>query len=163
MADLRRRNLDGLRPLMLLCKDGASIAVLDEVLETLQKNNCREALAIAIQFASGIFTAPEDIRHLERKRKMLKDVLRDTWTYQQIVNEGIEEGFEKGIEEGKDIGVQESITAVIQGRFPELETYVKEFITSLADKMQLKTILLIVATAQTPEEVKQKLTVLMQH
>ena len=113
---------------------------------------------------------------------MLKDVLHETWTYQQILNEGHEEWFEKGveqgfeqgfeqgteqgieqgIEQGKDIGVQESITTVIQGRFPELEAYMKEFFTSLNDKMQLRTILLIVATAQTPEEVKRKLAVLVQ-
>ena len=101
---------------------------------------------------------------------MLKDVLHETWTYQQILNEGheewfekgVEQGFEQGIEQGKDIGVQESITTVIQGRFPELEAYMKEFFTSLNDKMQLRTILLIVATAQTPEEVKRKLAVLVQ-
>jgi hypothetical protein len=154
VAELRQRNLDGLRPLMLLCKDGASIAVLDEVLEALHKNDCREAIAVAIQFAGKVFTASEDIQHLERKRKMLKDILHESWTYQQIVSEGREEG--------KVIGAQENIEIIVQERFPELKAYVKECVAPLADKSQLQAVLLIVATAQTAEEVKQKLAALMQ-
>lgn len=136
---------------MLLCKDGANAAILEEVLEALQKSNRREAISVALQFAGKVFTSPEDLRCLERKHEMLKDILHDSWTYQKVRGEGRVEGERRSIE------------TATQARFPELVAYVKERIASLTNEAQLQEVLNTVIIAQTALEVKQTLATLAPH
>lgn len=151
----RERRLANLGPLMLLCKDGARGDILEEVLEPLQKYHRLEAISVALQFAGKVFTTADDLKYLERKHTMLRDILQESWTYQKIHGDGLVEGIEKGRVEGRVETAHKSIVTVAQARFPELLAYVKDQVAPLTDEKQLQDILSMIAIARTAVDVKQ--------
>ena len=185
-ADLRARNLDAFFVLMLLCKDGGTPAILDEILERLlrRQEERQESIAAAFFFAGKVLKSAKDRAFLERKYMMLDEMLKDNWVYQKMLDEGrkeglikgriegiekgLEEGLQKGLEEGRVVGLEEgrvegirnSIETVARARFPELLAYVKDQIAPVADEGQLQDILNVIVTAETASEVKQALSAL---
>ncbi len=109
---------------------------------------------------------------------MLGDILRDTWAYQEIMEEGREEGLEKGREEGLQKGLQEGLQAglkaglqeglqeglqalrqilvsIIQRSFPELVPFAREKADLMQDPKVLQDVTLKLLAAQTIEEARQ--------
>lgn len=66
-------------------------------------------LIIARLFAGLVFTGQEDRDWLERIFAMQNELLAESWTYQKIIQEGIEKGREQGIEKGREEGLQQGI------------------------------------------------------
>lgn len=151
VEELRALDLDAFTVLMVLCKDGRTPAILDEILERLLKNKNErvESIAVTFYFASKVLTSEKDWKFLERKREMLKDIIQDSWLFLKVLEEGREEGREEGFER--------SIEVMVQARFPDLLTFVKDRLASLADRSKLQEILILVGTARTEEEVRQSL------
>lgn len=179
VEEFRKCDLDGFRPLMLLCKDGANGDVLEEVLARLQESKRTEAIAATLFFAGKVLTSEVDLKRLERKYIMLQDVLKGSWTYERTIKEGREEGIvvghgqgleegivvghEQGREEGIVVGREEgrvenarqAIEALTQARFPNLLPLIKSPIALLTDEAKLQKILLMVGTAHDAEEFRQ--------
>ena len=143
----RQRNLDAFYALMLLCKDGATYDVLEEVLERLEKRQRKELISITRFFAGKVFTSIADRERLERRFAMLRDFLKDSWTFQETL--------EEGRVEGRVEGQRQSIEAVAQARFPDLLAFIKNQISPLTDGAKLQEILIGVGTAHSAEEIKQ--------
>lgn len=146
--------------LMLLCKDGATYEVLEEVLERLEKRNRKELVAIARFFAGKVFTSSADRKRLGRRFAMLRDFLKDSWTFQETLEEGREQGREQGRKQGLVQGQYQSIETVTRARFPGLLTLIKSQIASLTDQEQLQKILSVVSTANSEDELRQFLSAL---
>ena len=89
---------------------------------------------------------------------MLKDTLRDSWTYQKVLGEGIEEGIEKGIEKGRIEEARGNIELFVEKRFPTLLTWVKAQIEQISDLEILQGILPALFAANTPEEIEMALS-----
>jgi hypothetical protein len=156
VEELRRHNLDALRPLMLLCKDGATYAVLEEVLMHLQKKNYGELLAATRFFAGMVFSSKEDRAYLERRFAMIDEFLwENSWTYRQTVEQGIAKGEAKGL-----LVMRESIEDIVQARFPALLTLTKNRIEKVTDLEKLRQISLTISTARSAREVKKFLLAL---
>ena len=51
---------------------------------------------------------------------MFQDILRESWVYREIVEEGLEKGREEGREEGRIQEQQDMLIRLVQVRFPEL-------------------------------------------
>lgn len=160
----RRLNLDAFYTLMLLCKDGATFEVLDEVLDRLVTRNRKELISIVRFFAGKVLTSEADRERLERRFAMVRDFLEDSWTYQQTIAEGVErgmeQGLERGMEQGRVQGQRKSIEGVTQLRFPKLLSYVKKQIASLTDEATLQEVLNMVSIAATERELRQSLSAL---
>ena len=77
---------------------------------------------------------------------MLKDTLRDSWTYQKVLGEGIEEGR---VEEA-----WYSIELFVEKRFPVLHSWVKAQVEQISDLEKLQNILPALFAANTPEEIQ---------
>lgn len=56
---------------------------------------------------------------------MYQEIFRDSWFYQEILQEGEERGIEKGREagreEGREEGLRIAIVQAVKQRFPDLE------------------------------------------
>ncbi len=165
VATFRQLDLDGFAPLMLLCKDGATEEILEEVLARLEKREGKELLFVTLFFASKVLKSPRNRERLERKLTVLRDFIKDSWIFQQILEEGrvegIEEGRVEGIEKGRVEGRAEgqirSIEAVMLARFPDVWFLTRRKIMAMIDSEKLQKILLLVATAQSEHEVEQYL------
>jgi len=165
-------NLDGFTVLMLLCQGGGTVAVLEEVLARLLRNQekRKEAIAATFFFASQVLKTEKDLRFLERHFLMLEEILEDNWIYRRMIGKGIAEGLEKGIAEGLEKGTAEglekgiakghleearqNVEDLVVDRFPALLTWVKGQVEQIQDLETLRTILRVVGRATTPEEIK---------
>jgi predicted transposase YdaD len=94
---------------------------------------------------------------------MSKDILHESWTYQQILKEGREEGRKEGRESSIVEGERRALERIALRRFPELAMFLKEHIASLVSEAQLQRASQLVVDAQTAEELKQGLTNLIRH
>jgi predicted transposase/invertase (TIGR01784 family) len=161
-AALLNEGLDGLLPLVLFTQEGKQ--VLDEVLARLQKAQDKELAALTFTLAGLIFQNETDRETIMRRFKMLEDMMKESWTYQYIVNKGLAEGLEKGLAEGREEERQEwlrtqrkALIDVVQMRFPALVADATERADQVEDPHVLQDILLKVALAQNSEEAKELL------
>lgn len=123
-------------------------------------------LIIARLFAGLVFTGQEDRDWLERIFAMQNELLAESWTYQKIIQEGIEkgreqgiekgreeglqQGIEKGREEGKLEGLQEAVLNVVEARFPPLMELARQRVKRASKPDAVNLVLRGVATA--PDE-----------
>ncbi len=158
----RRLNLDAFYALMLLCKDGATHEVLEEVLAHLEKRNRKELISITRFFAGKIFTSGADRERLERRFAMLREFIKDSWTFQQTLEEGRVEGRIEGRVEGRWEGHVEELRLNIEGFvaefFPDLLTWTRAQIWHITDLEMLRKMLRSVARATSEDEIRQVLS-----
>ena len=110
-------------------------------------------LALALTFASMVFDEDSSKQWLERKVAMLEDIVRDTWFYQKILKDGLEEGRE----EGRLQTLQMVILDIIQERFPLLLDLARELLSSIQEAGILRNLHTKIALAQSSEEVEHYL------
>ena len=92
---------------------------------------------------------------------MYKDVLEESWVYQQIMQRGVEQGLvqglEKGLDRGQTQGEQRALLAIIQKRFPDILEAAREHISKITDAGKLENLVGEVSIAQDAQEVLQML------
>lgn len=156
-AELWALDLDAFCVFSILCRDGGTHANFERVLERLlpRQHERKAALAAAFFYASKVMISEEDSEFLERKRAKMEETLEDNWLYQKIYGEQTAKAEKRGQAEGEEMGVKKGITALVQTRFPEILSLVKDRIASLSDLNKLQKILILVGTARTAEEVQQ--------
>lgn len=178
VATLRALDLDAFSVLMLLCKDGGTSAILEEVLARLLEHQRKEAISVALFFAGKVLTSEEDRKFLERKYTMVQDLLKDNWTYQRMLEDGRAEGLVKGraeglvegraeglvegrvegraegLVEGRAKEAQKSIELFVEKRFPSLLDRVKAQIEQINDPETLQAIMSALFAANTPAEIE---------
>ncbi len=79
----------------------------------------------------------------------MHDVLRESPYYQEILQEGREEG--------KLEGQRELLLAIVQARFPEMARLTKKLVTVIDDSASLQDVTVKISMARTDEEVQQYL------
>jgi flagellar biosynthesis/type III secretory pathway protein FliH len=112
---------------------------------------------------------------------MFQDILKDSWVYQEIGQEfleqgyekgleiglekGFKEGFEKGLKEGLERGREEErkktievlhmlLECFVETQFPEITKLAKQHIDTIDNPEALKTIFLKLLAARKLEEAK---------
>ena len=115
---------------------------------------------------------------------MLKDILKDSWGFQEIMQEGREEGLREGLREGLKEGLKEGqkkgleeglekgqkkeqvqflhnsvqlLHNYIEARFPELFILAKERIAHVEDVMLVQKLTLEITLARDAAEVQRLL------
>src|SRR6266516_2319202 len=110
---------------------------------------------------------------MKRRFEVLRDILRDTPAYQQLLEEGrkegrkegLEEGLAKGLEEGLAKGLQQAherarqrlgqkLLDLVQTRFPKLKTITKRQISLIKRPETLEDLFIKVAQTSIEEEAK---------
>jgi hypothetical protein len=154
VEEFRQLNLDGFRPLMLFCKDGQTLEVLEEVLTYLERKKKGVLVSLTQCFATMVFTSQEEKAWLRRRFAMQEEfLLENSWIYQEYIAKGAEQGLERG----KVQAVQQNIEMTIETRFPKLLSSVKGRIESLTDLTKLQELFMTALTAPTQEAVERSL------
>ena len=141
----------------------------------------QELLTIAYTLAGLVFRSEADRKTLKRRFAMLGEILRDSWVYREIMEEGryeglrqglqegLQQGLEKGLEKGLQQGIQqereESLQALrslligtLQATFPDLVSLAMERAALMKDPVILQHATLKLLTAKSHEEAKQIVT-----
>lgn len=149
---LRETGLMGLLPLLILAKDGEQRRVAEGVFDELREAGKNELLSVALVLAGLVFTDESEQRWLERRRAMLEDILRDSWVYQDILKEGLEEGREEGLQT-----MRLAILDIVQARFPAIVDVVKKELDGIHDPTLLRRLTFKVGTAADAHEASRAL------
>jgi len=175
--ELMEKGLPGLLPLVPLAKGGAKREVIEQVIARLAPpggSTRKELLALTRLFASLALKSQEDQIWLRRRFDMLRDILRETPAYQEILEEGREEGLEKGLRDGLEEGLakgreqerqrylqslREKLLKIVQTRFPRLKTSAKGLVAVIEQPEKLEDLLIRVASASTTDEAREAFTI----
>jgi len=143
--DILQTDLVGLLPLLPLTKDGKGHEVIDEMVRRIVASGQRKLLSLAKAFATLAFKDPADHEWLERRFAMYKDIIEESWFFQET--------FQKGELQALHLAVLD----VIQERFPEIVSFAKKQIEGVGSTEVLRRLIVKMSTAQTPEEALQYL------
>ena len=103
---------------------------------------------------------------------MFRDILEESWAYQKILREGLEEGRERGLEEGRQKGLQEgrqkereanlkmwrqSLITFTETHFPVLSSLAKRQVGAVKDPVVLQGVMVSLFAAKSVEEARQYL------
>jgi predicted transposase YdaD len=153
---LLQRGLLGLLPLLPLTESGAEPEVMQEMVTTLTEAREVELLALAYTFGGLVPGNEAYDAWFKRSFAMLEDILEESWTYQEIVKKG----FEQGREEVRQQWIREkreTLLSFVQMRFPELVPVARQQVASIKDPETLHNLLIKLFAVQTTEEARQAL------
>jgi len=141
----------GVLPLVTLTKGGKRPEVVKEMIDQLVLVEEYDLLAIARVVGGLVFKTEPELEWFRKRFSMFQDILRESWVYQEIV----EEGVEKGREEGRIQEQREMLLKLIQIRFPELEALAKQQSDGITSPEILPPVNFKLLAAQTIEEARQ--------
>jgi hypothetical protein len=85
------------------------------------------------------------------------DMLKDTWIYQEIRQQIVEEQERSYINEQQQI-----VLAIVQARFPRIATLTKTIMENMTDLAALRVLLIKISTARVEKEARQYLAEIRQ-
>lgn len=153
--DLRSVGAKALLPLLPLTRNGKRHEVVDAAIASLSPPGevpDAELLVFTFEFASLVFTEEPDRHWLKRRFSVFNDILRETWVFQEIMQEGEEKGLKKGLDE-----LRQTLLDVVQARFPELVFLARGQVAFIENPEVLRALIVKVSTAHTVEEAQQHL------
>src|SRR5438270_380807 len=86
-----------------LTRDGKEPNNIEQIVEQLVAANEIDLLAIAYPLGGLVFDKEPEREWFKRRFKMLQDVLKDSWVYQELIEEGLEKGRQQELEHQKQI------------------------------------------------------------
>jgi predicted transposase YdaD len=118
-TDLLALDLPGLLPLLPLTQNGATttvVADMFEQLETRAEQNKEELLTVGSLLAALMFQRenPEGLSWLYRRLRQMREFLRESPLYQDILSEGLEKGMAQGMQQGMAQGMQQGMAQGMQ-------------------------------------------------
>jgi predicted transposase YdaD len=87
---------------------------------------------------------------------MLDDILKESWVYQETIEEGKKVGIAEGLKEGLKEGLEQGLIQFVEVRFPTLLTLAKQVIEQKT-LQQLQMMLNALYRANTIEEAQAAL------
>ncbi len=133
------------------------------MIESLVTSQKTDLLPIAYLLASLVFQKKDEREWLDWRFAMYQDILRESWVYQGILREGLEEGREQGLEEGRAEGLQvlrQTLVSFIEMRFPALVPLTQQQTAGIKDPGMLQNITIKMFSMQTSSEAEQFLLTL---
>ena len=125
----------------------------DTTIETAEDENARELLSLTYVFASLAFVK-EAARHwLKRRFRMFEDALKNSWAYQEILQEGKQEERLVALQEQRQL-----LESLVQARFPGIIKIAKERGNAIDKSDVLQNLILKIFVSETEEEVRQILS-----
>ena len=108
-----------------------------------------EPALLHIEFQSYDDTEPE-LEWFRKRFSMFQDILRESWVYQEIIEQGREEEHQRRIQEHRTL-----LMRFIQLNFPELEALAKQQADGIKDPDVLSSMNIKLLAAQRVEEARQ--------
>ncbi len=150
---LQQKGLEGLLPLLPLTQ-GAKEArdkIVNDMIEGLRAAGKEDILALGYAFAGRVYKTKDDQKWLKRRFAMFEDFLEESWSYQEMVQKGID----KGIEIGELKALRPTLVRVVKVRFPELAALAQQQAERFTMPELLNDVIDKLLTAQTAERAQQ--------
>lgn len=146
-GDLLEIGHPGLLPLLPLTKGGASREVIQRMFTEIEATDQAELLTIGSTLASLVFSKENsaDLEWLHRRLREMNNILRESPFYQEILQEGREEGLEM---------LRQAFLKIVEARFPKLLRLAKGQAAITDDPEELENLLVKVSIAQDAKEAK---------
>ena len=157
VEELEQPGREGTLPLMPLAKGGMSYRRVDEMIARLQETDREDLYAMAYSLAALAFSKTEERAWLRRRFNMLKDILEESWAYQEMIEEAQQKAEKKGMQQGLNT-MRETILHLVQKRYPQLVISATQYVNQIEEPEQLSTIIDKLFDAQSNEEVAQLFT-----
>ena len=151
--DIERPGLVGLLPLLPLTKDGKNRETVLRMIDKLKKEGTKDLLVVGYVCSCLVFTAKDELQWLKGKFFEMRDKLKDTWVYQEISNEGKQEG----LEEGRKEELRNMLIHLTTLRFPNLVSQAQKRAEQAKSLEQLRTMIDQLFTAATDQEARDAL------
>jgi predicted transposase YdaD len=165
---IKQTELVGIFPLLVLTKGGKRPEVVEEVITRIAAvggKSSAELLSLTYLISSLVFEREADRIWLKRRFGMLRDILHDTWAYQEIMQEGRQEGLQLGLQEGRQEGVLEErqqrlkdqrqmLMTIVRLHFPQMASLAQEHAEGITDPEVLQGMVLQLLVAQNEDQVK---------
>jgi predicted transposase YdaD len=146
--------LTWLLPLLPLTKDGQNLETVERMIRKMEQAGKKDMLWVAKAIAGLVLKSVEDKQQLkETFEPMLDEILKESWVYQET----IEEGKKKGIEEGKEQEKKQGLLLLVELRFPSLLVLAKQVIEGGMPLQQLEALQKQLYQANTTEEAQAAL------
>ena len=89
----------GFLPLVLFTQAGKTLPMIDTLIERLQAAGQVDLLAMTYQFGGIAFKTEPERLWFRGRFSMLQDILKESWVYQETIEQGIEQGIQRGREQ----------------------------------------------------------------
>jgi hypothetical protein len=142
---LRQKNLKGLLPLLILTQGGATHEVVEETINKLVAAEQYELLPITKLLSSLVFISGPDREWITWRFNQMQNILRETWAYQEIV------------QEGKLEALHDALLKIVRERFPEMIEVTQKQIGGIVNPTTLEDLLVKISLAQNLQEALQAL------
>ena len=133
-----------------LTKGGKEPDNIEQMIERLIAANEIDLLAVSYPLGGLVFNKEPEREWFKRRFKMLQDVLKDSWVYQELIEEGLEKGRQQELEHQKQI-----LLDIVASRFPEIASRVERQMLNIDDLAILRPLFVQVSLAQNAQEVMQ--------
>ncbi len=134
---LLQSGFTGLLPLLPLMKGARQTRdeTIGNMVEGLRTAGKDDILALGYAFAGLIYKTEDDKQWLKRRFAMFHEVLEDSWSYQEMVQKGIDVGLQKGLDQGLQKGLDQGLQKGLQAGFEQGElTAARSFLARLIEK-----------------------------
>jgi predicted transposase YdaD len=157
--------LTGLLPLLPLTKNGQNRETVERMIREMRLAGKQNLLWLGKAVAGLVLKSSEDNQWLKERFQVMFDILKESWVYQETIEEGrkegiekgIKEGMEKGLEKGMEKGLEQSLIQFIEIRFPTLLTLAKQAMEQKLSPDQLQTMLTTLYQANTIDDARTAL------
>jgi predicted transposase YdaD len=171
----------GLLPLVSLTRSGKQPEMVKEMIDRLAEANEWDLLAISRLIGGLTFKKGPEREWFRKRFDMFQDILKESWVYQEIGQEFLEQGYEKGLEKGLKKGLEQGLElgreqglglgreqeqqkrvqglrlvlmGLVETHFPEITRQAQQYIDTINDPEDLQTIILKISTARRLEEAR---------
>jgi hypothetical protein len=152
---LKQKGMEGLLPLLPLTKGAkdARDTIVHDMIAGLRAAGKEDILGLGYTCTGLVYKTEDDKQAIRRIFAMFESKLEDSWSYQEI----IEKGVQKGIEEGETKALRPVLIQVVETRFPELLPLAHEEAERSTVPAILSTKVNKLLRAQTVEEARRVL------
>lgn len=153
---LEQPELFGLLPLLPLTKGGKNRETVLRMIDKLKERGTQDLIIVGYACSCLVFTG-DDLEWLQERFFEMRDILEDTWVFQEISNEGWKKGHKKGREEGREEELRNMLIHLTTLRFPDLATQAQKQAEQAKSLEQLRAMIDKLATATTDQEARDAL------
>ena len=144
----------GLLPLVTLTQGGKQPEAVNTMITRLAEAQEWDLLAISRLLGGFVFKKEAEREWFRKRFTMHQDILRDSWVYQEIGQEFLEQGREEERKQRLQ-DLRQMMLSLVQLRFPEIAEQASQQAESITDPELLKALSLKLLAAQQLDEAKK--------
>ena len=159
---LQQQGLEGLLPLLPLTKDAKKTRdqIIYAMIEGLRAANKEDLLALGYAIAGRVYDTEDDKQWLKRRFQVFQSKLEESWSYQEMVQKGLDQGMEIGIKQGIEQGIEQGelkalrsvFVRIVERRFTELTSLAQQRAEQITSPELLSNLIDKLLTAQVLEQ-----------